>query len=104
MSATTMPLPYDLKNAVSVSRLTGLWRMMTGFRWRYLGATVTLAVGASAKTATMLLLRYFVDSVLGQNRPTGLLVTLRWASLRLPWQRAASPFSAAAWPRRPRKG
>lgn len=76
MSVATMPMPYDLKNAVSVSRLTGLWRIMTGFRWRYLGATATLAVGAVAKTATMLLLRYFVDSVLGQNRPTGLLVAI----------------------------
>ena len=76
MSATTTSMPYDLKNAVSASRLTGLWRMMTGFRWRYLGATAALAVGAAAKTATLLLLRYFVDSVLGQGRSTGLLITI----------------------------
>lgn len=76
MSATTIPITYDLKNAVSVSRLTGLWRMMTGFRWRYLGATATLAVGATAKTATFLLLRYFADDVLGKDRPTSLLVAV----------------------------
>lgn len=76
MSATSVPIDYDLKNAVSVSRLTGLWRMMTGFRWRYLGATVTLAVGATAKTATFLLLRYFVDNVLGQGWPAGRLVVV----------------------------
>ncbi len=76
MSATTVPTTYDLKNAVSVSRLTGLWRMMTGFRWRYLGATVTLAVGATAKTATFLLLRYFVDHVLGQGWPAGRLIAV----------------------------
>ncbi len=76
MSATTVPITYDLRNAVSVSRLTGLWRMMTGFRWRYLGATATLAVGATAKTATFLLLRYFVDNVLGQGWPAGRLMAV----------------------------
>ncbi len=76
MSAIAVPIDYDLRNAVSVSRLTGLWRMMTGFRWRYLGATVTLAIGALAKTATFLLLRYFADDVLGQGRSVGLLVAV----------------------------
>jgi ATP-binding cassette subfamily B protein len=61
---------YDLKNAVTSNRLAGLWAMMTGYRWRYVGATVALAIGAGAKTATYLLLRYFVDNVLGKvNEP-----------------------------------
>jgi ATP-binding cassette, subfamily B, bacterial len=58
---------YDLKNAVTANRLAGLWAMMIGYRWRYFGATLTLAVGAGAKTATYLLLRYFVDNVLGKD-------------------------------------
>jgi ATP-binding cassette subfamily B protein len=37
---------------------------MTGFRLSYLGAVVTLAISAAAKTATFLLLRYFVDNVM----------------------------------------
>ena len=57
---------YDLKNAVTSNRLAGLWAMMTGYRWRYAGATLALAIGAGAKTATYLLLRYFVDNVLGK--------------------------------------
>src|SRR5689334_9382829 len=40
---------------------------MTGFRLTYLGATLTLGLGAIAKTATFLLLGYFVDQVLGQK-------------------------------------
>jgi ATP-binding cassette subfamily B protein len=55
---------YDLRNAISTNRLLGLWRMMTGFRWHYLAATLSLAVSATAKTATFLLLRYFVDNYL----------------------------------------
>jgi ATP-binding cassette subfamily B protein len=36
--------------------------MMTGFRLKYLGATVALGFSAIAKTLTYLLLRYFIDS------------------------------------------
>ncbi len=65
MSATNIPQPYDLRNALSQNRIQGLWRLMTGFRWPYLGATVSQAIAALAKTCTYLLLRYFVDNILG---------------------------------------
>ncbi|MBZ0298546.1 MAG: hypothetical protein K8J31_02345, partial [Anaerolineae bacterium] len=55
---------YDLKNAVSENRLQGLLRILTGFRLRYVGAIVSLAVATTAKTVTFLLLAYFVDTVL----------------------------------------
>ena len=58
---------YDLKNAVSANRLAGLWRLMTGYHRTYLGATTALALAALAKTSTYLLLRYFVDGILGQG-------------------------------------
>ncbi len=74
---------YDLRNAISANRLTGLWHMMTGFRWHYLGATVSLAVSAGAKTATFLLLRYFVDQVLGAAAAGG-IAPLRWVNGRPP--------------------
>jgi ATP-binding cassette subfamily B protein len=41
--------------------------MMTGFRLNYLGATLSLALAATSKTATYLLLRRYVDDVLGQE-------------------------------------
>ena len=59
----------DLQKAISTNRLLGLWRLMKGYRLVYLSATVTLALAATAKTVTYLLLRYFVDSILGQHRP-----------------------------------
>ena len=58
---------YDLKNAVSSNRLRGLWRLMTGYRLTYLGATLSLALAAVAQTSTYLLLRFFIDDVLGQE-------------------------------------
>nr|MCU0510086.1 ABC transporter transmembrane domain-containing protein [Anaerolineae bacterium] len=64
-------------------KLAGLWAMMTGFRWRFLGATVALAVGAAAKTATYLLLREFVDGILGVETRTSALVLIALAFIGL---------------------
>ncbi|GAP07056.1 MAG TPA: ABC transporter ATP-binding protein [Anaerolinea thermolimosa] len=62
MTVSAKVLNYDLKNVVTPNRLTGLWRMMSGFRWHYLGATLSLGVSATAKTLTYILLRFFVDN------------------------------------------
>ncbi|NMC54472.1 MAG: ABC transporter ATP-binding protein [Chloroflexi bacterium] len=35
---------------------------MHGFQWKYVGATLSLGIAATAKTVTYLLLRYFVDT------------------------------------------
>ena len=58
---------YDFSQAFTANRLVGLWRMLSGFRWRYIVATMSLAIAALAKTATFLLLRYFIDIVLNQG-------------------------------------
>jgi ATP-binding cassette subfamily B protein len=63
---------FDVQRALASNRLRGLWRLMTGYHRTYLGATLSLALAASLKTGTYLLLRFFVDSVLGQGR-AGLL-------------------------------
>jgi ATP-binding cassette subfamily B protein len=56
---------FDLKTTVSRNRLVGIWRMMTGYRGLYLVATLSLGVAALARTCNFLLLRAFVDHVLG---------------------------------------
>jgi ATP-binding cassette, subfamily B, bacterial len=55
---------FDFRNAQSANRMKGIWRMMSGYRVIYIGAILALAVAALSKTATYLLLRYFVDSTL----------------------------------------
>ena len=55
---------FDLRRSLNIHRLLGIWRMMTGFRSAYAGATAALAVSALAKTCTFLLLGYFADRVL----------------------------------------
>ena len=58
---------FDFRNALTSNRVRGLWRMLTGYRPAYLAATASLAISATAKTTTFLLLRYFVDQVLGNK-------------------------------------
>ena len=83
MATLARPSTYfDFRTALHKNRLSGLWRMMTGFRLSYLGAVATLAVSATAKTATFLLLRYFVDNVMTEkNAATGLGSTLVYIAL-----------------------
>jgi ATP-binding cassette subfamily B protein len=73
LSAKYVSQPYDLKNALSQNRVKGLWRLMTGYHWPYLGATISQAIAALAKTCTYLLLRYFVDNLLGHTASDKLL-------------------------------
>lgn len=68
MATTLAPAALDLKTTVSDNRLVGMWRMMKGFRLKYFGAALALGLAATAKTATFLLLRYFIDNVLGQGK------------------------------------
>jgi ATP-binding cassette, subfamily B, bacterial len=71
-------LTFDLKQAISDNRLVGLWRMMSGYRLMYLGSGLSQGAAAIAKTSTYLLLRFFIDRVLGE----GLLATaLTWIAL-----------------------
>lgn len=61
---------FDLQKAVHPNKIIGLWRLMTGFRLTYAGATLSLGVSALAKTGTYMLLRYFVDGYFGDSGAT----------------------------------
>ncbi|HEY9089328.1 MAG TPA: ABC transporter ATP-binding protein [Anaerolineaceae bacterium] len=73
MSDRTLP-DYDLQKAVHKNNVIGLWRLMTGFRLTYLGATLALGISALSKTGTYMLLRYFVDGYFGSDGATSLPV------------------------------
>ena len=73
MSANAAASGYDLKDAVSEDRLTGVWRLMTGFRWLYLAATLSLGVAAVARMYSLIWLGRFVDTVLVQEGMSSML-------------------------------
>jgi ATP-binding cassette subfamily B protein len=55
---------FDFRKALSPNKLKGIWRMMTGYKLAYAGATTALAISALARTSTYLLLGYFTDKIL----------------------------------------
>ncbi|MFQ5420453.1 MAG: ABC transporter ATP-binding protein, partial [Anaerolineae bacterium] len=55
---------YDLKQTATPNKYLGLWRMLTGYRRIYIGATVSIGLAAVARTAFFYLIRYFTDDVL----------------------------------------
>lgn len=62
--------PLDLKRMLSDKRLDGLWRLMSGFQYIYIAAIAAQGFSAYSKTATFLLLSYFVDNyIVAQTRP-----------------------------------
>jgi ATP-binding cassette, subfamily B, bacterial len=72
------PVNYDLKKAVNPNRLKGLWQMTTGFRLIYLAATMAQGLAAVAKVSVYLLLRHFIDNVLGTGQPVSVII---WIAL-----------------------
>jgi ATP-binding cassette subfamily B protein len=74
MATLTQPSTYfDFRTAQNKNRLKGIWRMMADYRLPYFGAVTSLAISATAKTATFLLLRFFVDNVMTEAIATGAL-------------------------------
>ncbi len=74
----TLPDPpaMDLHTAVSDNRLVGLWRLLSGYRLIYLGAALSLAIAATSRTLTYMLLRYLVDEVLGKGKYGNILILI----------------------------
>ncbi len=85
MSSQAITVEYDLKEAVTSNRLVGLMRLMTGFRLSYIAATLSLALSAVARVGTFMLVRSFVDDILGQEGKLNLVpvVALAFVGLAL---------------------
>jgi len=70
---TTKSKTYDLQKTISKHKLIGFWRLMHGYHLPYIGANISLALAAIFKTSMFLLLRHFVDNVLGDTEIKNLL-------------------------------
>jgi len=60
---------FDFRHALTTKKLAGLWQMMSDYRLAYAAANLSLAVSATAKMFTYLLLRNFADTILGDALP-----------------------------------
>jgi ATP-binding cassette subfamily B protein len=104
MSASTKPSKLDLKNTLSDKRIVGLWRMLTGFRLAYLGAVVGVGIAATLRTGNYLLLRYFVDDVLGQQELGRTVVWIALSFVGLALLQGAFTFLSGRWAARTAEG
>ncbi|MFZ3071331.1 MAG: ABC transporter ATP-binding protein [Anaerolineaceae bacterium] len=59
---------YDLHTIISGNNLVTLWRLMKGYQWHYLGATLMLGVSAASRTGMYLFMGYFVDEILVKGK------------------------------------
>ena len=69
MSTKAKPYPeFDLRESLSANRFIGLWKLMKGYQWHYLGATTALGISAASRTGIYLMLGFYVDEVLKKGR------------------------------------
>ncbi len=68
MSHQPINASTDIQDAVTENRILGLWRLLDGYRLKYISSTVSQGLAAILKTSTYLLLRYLIDTVLGENK------------------------------------
>jgi ATP-binding cassette subfamily B protein len=65
---TSAAIPeIDLKEAFMKTRLSGLWRLLKGYRFVYLIATICIGIAAMSRAGTYLLLQRFVDNLINPS-------------------------------------
>jgi len=68
---TTVNIPQtNLQEAFTKKRLTGLWRLLKGYRTAYLIATISIGIAAMSRAGTYMLLQKFVDGLTGESSQT----------------------------------
>ncbi|MCD4753065.1 MAG: ABC transporter ATP-binding protein/permease [Anaerolineaceae bacterium] len=55
---------YDLMNILHKRKLVGIFRIMKGYEFKYIVATIAISLSSMARTARYFLLQYFVDDYL----------------------------------------
>jgi len=97
-------LSPDLKSTLSDNRFVGLFRLMHGFRWLYLGALVAVALGALVRTYYYQLLQYVVDEVIGNPEALGKLPLVAAAFVGLAATEGLFAYLRSTWSARTAEG
>ncbi|MEM9955162.1 MAG: ABC transporter ATP-binding protein [Chloroflexota bacterium] len=92
---------FDVKQTISRNRWKGLWQLLQGYRSKYLGAIIMLGISAISNTASLLLLRYIVDTLLNpEAEPANFFTLISFAALAfvgLAALRGFFAFFSGAW-------
>ena len=104
MAANAASSEFDLKNNISGKRLAGLWCMTAGHRLPYLGAVAGVGLAAVLRTGNYLLLRYFVDDVLGHGESGQALPLIGLGFVALALVQGVFTFLSGRWAARTAEG
>lgn len=67
---------YDIRKSANSKPLVGLWKLMSGYQWHYVGANLALGISSASRTGIYMLLGYYVDEILKKSRfDSALLLT-----------------------------
>ena len=88
---------YDLKEAVSENRLTGLWRMLNGYQKMFAAATAAIGMAAVFQVSSFYLIRYFTDDVLGSEDLLRQLFMVAAGIILLALLQGISTFLSGRW-------
>jgi len=88
---------FDLKQTITDNRLLGLWRMLTGYHWLFVGATVAIGLAAIFHTGFYFLLRFYTDNVLGDSDLQYLLPWIALGIIVLALLQGVFTFMSGRW-------
>ena len=88
---------YDPKQAATKTKLGGIARLMRGYEWMYLGATIATSISSIGSTAQYFLLQYFIDDYLTQGTAQYGLFAIAGSLVFLTLVRGLGSFFAGKW-------
>jgi ATP-binding cassette, subfamily B, bacterial len=97
-------LSLDLKSTLSDNRFVGLFRLMHGFRWLYIGALAAVALGALVRSYYYQLLQYVIDEVIGNPEALGQLPLVAAAFVGLAAAEGLFAYVRSTWSARTAEG
>ena len=104
MSHSETNQQLDMSGTVHKNRLVGLWRMMKGYRWFYVGAIGSMAVSAGGRAVNLTLLRFVIDEVLTEGVMVDRLYLFGLAFVGLAAVQALFSYLQGTWAARTAEG
>ncbi len=90
-------LGMDVKQTLSKHRIVGIYRLMYGYRWLYLGALIAVGLGALVRTYYYRLVQHTLDNIVGKPEALGELPWIAAAFVGLALLEGLFAFYRGSW-------
>lgn len=89
--------PLDFQYVVAAERISGIWRLLSGYRLLYAVANICVGFAAASRTAFYYLIQYLVDDVLVQPNMASRLPWVAFSFLGLALMEGFFTFLSGRW-------